>query len=125
MLREILGDAIWASLTDEAKGLFGDTDNAVLAEMRGQGLNLSQDPLQLDEDQLARIRQQALIVSGEDSPEAYRLVNHRLPGALPRTRTVIVTGGHLINPARPAVLDYIERIVASPDSWTQGIDSAP
>lgn len=64
------------------------------------------------------IRRPTLIVSAEDSPEAYRLVNARLSGALPFTRTVLVAGGHLINPAHPAALDFVDRIAAGPDTWT-------
>ena len=40
----------------------------------------------------------------EDSPEACRLVNARLSGASPFTHTLLVTGGHLIDPAHQAVL---------------------
>jgi hypothetical protein len=36
-------------------------------------------------------------------------VNDRLAEALPDTEKVLVTGGHLINPAHPAVLDFLGR----------------
>lgn len=62
------------------------------------------------------IRRPALIVSAEDSPAACRLVNARLQGALPFTHEVLVPGGHLINPAHPAVLDFVGRNTG-PDAW--------
>jgi hypothetical protein len=69
----------------------------------GTDLDLGEDALELGEDELAGIRQPALILSAEDSPEACRLVNGRPAGGLPHTRTVLVAGGHFINPAHPAV----------------------
>lgn len=117
-VREALGDEVWESFPDELKDMFAGMGDAVLAEMRGHGLDLSEDALKLDEDDLAGIRRPALIVSAEDSPEACRLVNARLTGALPYTRTVLVPGGHLINPAHPSVLDFIDRIAARTTSWS-------
>jgi hypothetical protein len=38
----------------------------------------------------------------------------RLAEALPNAETVLVTGGHLINPAHPAVLDFIGRVLRPP-----------
>lgn len=80
-------------------------------------MDLSEDALELDEEALAGIRQPTLIVSAEDSIAACRLVNARLSGALPHTQTVLVPGGHLINPAHPAVLEFVNRIAASADRW--------
>ncbi|RNL52976.1 alpha/beta hydrolase [Arthrobacter oryzae] len=117
MLREALGDAVWESLSNKLQKMFESTGAAVLAEINGHGMDLSEDALELSEAELAAIRQPTLIVSAENSPEACRLVNARLTGALPRTRTVVVTGGHLINPAHPAVLDFLDRIAADANSW--------
>ncbi len=58
--------------------------------------------------------QPTLIVSSEDSPEVLRRVNDRLAEALPHTEKVLVTGGHLINPAHSAVLDFVSRILTPP-----------
>ncbi|MBO1268179.1 alpha/beta fold hydrolase [Arthrobacter cavernae] len=119
VVRDALGDETWESFPDELKAMFSGTSPAVLAEMRGHGLDLSEDPLDLGEDELAGIRRPTLIISAEDSPAACRLVNARLSGALPYTETVFVPGGHLINPAHPAVLAFIDRITARPSSWEQ------
>ena len=85
--------------------------------MRGHGLDLSDDPLELSEDELAGIRRRTLIVSAEDSAPTLRLVTARLAGALPFTESVLVPGGHFINPAHPAILGFIDRM-AAPSSWT-------
>jgi pimeloyl-ACP methyl ester carboxylesterase len=120
VFREVLGDADWESLPAELKQMFTGTGHAVLAEIKGRRMDLSEHALELDEDELAGIRRPTLIVSAEDSPEACRLVNARLSGALPFTRTVLVAGGHLNNPAHPAVLDFVDRIAAGADSWAGG-----
>jgi pimeloyl-ACP methyl ester carboxylesterase len=65
-------------------------------------------------EELAGISQPTLIVSSEDSPEVLRRVNERLAEALPQTEQVLVTGGHLISPAHPAVLDFVGRVLARP-----------
>lgn len=118
VIREALGEDVWEAFPEELRQLCAATSPAVLAEIKGHGMDLSEDALELNEDELAGIRRPALIVSAEDSPEACRLVNARLSGALPFTHTVLVTGGHLINPAHPAILDFVDRIAAGTGSWT-------
>jgi hypothetical protein len=98
--------------------MFTATSPAVLAEMRGHGLDLAQDAVELNEDELAGIRRPALVITAEDSLEAFRLVNARLAGALPYAESVLVPGGHLIDPALPAVLSFIDQLAARPTSWT-------
>jgi pimeloyl-ACP methyl ester carboxylesterase len=116
VIREALGDAAWESFPAALKKMFAGTSQAVLAEINGHGLDLSDDALELNEDQLAGIRRPTLIVSAEDSPEACRSVNARLSGALPFTHSILVPGGHVIDPAHPAVLDFIDRN-AGPETW--------
>lgn len=114
VFREALGDQAWESIPEELRELFTEASPAVLAEIRGQGLDLSEEPLDLDREQLAGIGQPTLIVSAEDSPEVLRQVNDRLAEALPHAERVVVTGGHLINPAHPAVLGFTSRVLAQP-----------
>ena len=115
VIREALGDSTWKSLPDELQELFAAASPAVLAEMHGRGLDLSAQPLNLSDEELAGIRQPTLIVSAEDSPEPLRRVNERLAATLPHTEKVLVTGGHLINPAHPDVLDFVNRVLTPPD----------
>ena len=111
VFRVALGDETWESLPDDLKDLFTAASPAVLAEMRGNGLDLSAQPLTLSVDDLAAISQPALLVSSEDSPEALRRVNARLAETMPHTEAVLVPGGHLIDPAHPSVLDFLARTI--------------
>ena len=116
LFREASGHGAPA-LPDEFREMLQDVGPGTLAECRGDGMAFSEDALELGEDELAEIRRQVLIVSAKDSPEAYQLVNARLSGALPFTRTVLVPGGHLINPAHPAVLHFVDHTAARADAW--------
>lgn len=111
VFRVALGDAAWESLPGDLKDLFRAASPAVLAEMRGRGLDLSAQPLTLSVDDLAAIGQPTLLVSSEDSPEVLRRVNGRLAEAMPQSEEVLVPGGHLIDPAHPSVLDFLARTV--------------
>lgn len=90
--------------------MFASGSPAVLAEIRGTGLDLSAESLVLGEQDLAEIAQPTLIVSSEDSPDVLRLVNSHLAAGLPHAETLLVAGGHLINPAHPGVRDFIDRM---------------
>jgi hypothetical protein len=41
-----------------------------------------------------------------------RRLSGRLAEALPRAETLLVAGGHIINPAHPTILDFVRRIIA-------------
>jgi pimeloyl-ACP methyl ester carboxylesterase len=74
---ESLGDRVRESFPAEVRRTLPATGPAVLAEIKGHGMDLSEDALELNEDELAEIRRPALIMSAEDSIEACRLVNAR------------------------------------------------
>lgn len=112
VIRAALGDQAWEAMPGTLKDMFTATSPAVLAEIRGVGLDLSDKQPELDAEELAQLRQPTLLVSAEDSPEVLRLVNSRLAVALPHSESVLVTGGHLINPAHPAVLEFVRRFAA-------------
>lgn len=114
VLRGTLGDDVWEFLPDELRAMFTQASPAVIAEIRGRGLDLSKEPLRLGEAELAGIDRPTLLVSAEDSPGILRRVNDRLAQALPRAEMVRVTGGHLIDPAHQTVLDFVDRNLASP-----------
>ena len=109
VIREAVGDQVWEALPRELRDMFEDTSPAVLAEIRGDGLDLSENPPALGPEELATVRQPALLVSAEDSPAVLRSVNARLAELLPAADSVLVPGGHLINPAHPAVLEFLAR----------------
>ncbi len=89
--------------------MFTSASPAVLAEVRGHGLDLSMHPLALSNEDLARLQQPTLLVSATDSP-VVRLINDRLAAGLSHSRQVRVEGGHLIDPAHPAVVEFISTL---------------
>ena len=113
VLREALGDSTWEALPHGVHKMFANESPAVLAEMRGRGLDISGDPFRLTDDQLASIDLPTLLVSSRDSPSVLRRVNHRLAAALPRAEEALVAGGHFIDPAHPVVLDFVDRFLRS------------
>jgi pimeloyl-ACP methyl ester carboxylesterase len=111
VLRDALGDQVWEAMPEDYRQVLASASDAVLAEIRGHGLDLSAEPLHLSDAELDAIAQPTLIVSAEDSPDVLRRVNDRLAAALPHTELVLVPGGHLIDPAHPAVLEFVRRIL--------------
>jgi pimeloyl-ACP methyl ester carboxylesterase len=109
VFREVLGGEAWESFPAPLREHFTSASPAVLAEIRGRGLDLSQAPLELSEAEAGHIWQPTLVVSAEDSPEALHAVNRRLADLLPNAETALVAGGHIIDPAGPAVLDFLRR----------------
>jgi pimeloyl-ACP methyl ester carboxylesterase len=103
-LRPVIGDEAWESFPTELKEMFISNGAAILAELRGQWLDLSAQ-------ELADIDQPALIVSAKESPEAFRRIDNVLAQALPNSETVLIEGGHFISPAHPTVLDFVDRFV--------------
>jgi pimeloyl-ACP methyl ester carboxylesterase len=109
VLRAALGDEAWGALSAQLRQHFTDASPAVLAEIRGRGLDLSEAPLELSKAEAADMRQPTLIITAEDSPEALHAVNRRLAELLPNTETALVAGGHLVDPAGSTVLDFLDR----------------
>jgi pimeloyl-ACP methyl ester carboxylesterase len=107
VMRVALGDAFWASLPEEVRRVFRSASPAVLAEARGRGLDMSAEPWEVTDSDLAALRVPVLLVTAEDSIEELRLVDERLADALPVVEAVTVPGGHVIDPAHPLVLDFV------------------
>ncbi len=110
VVRDALGEQVWASWPAELQDLLDGTSPAVLAEARGKGLDLSADPYVVDPTDLSTLRPPVLLVSGEHSPAPLRAVVERLADAVPEAAKVVVPGGHLIDPASPEVLAFVDRL---------------
>jgi pimeloyl-ACP methyl ester carboxylesterase len=102
LIEAAVGPGGWETLPSEARELFTANAPAIVAEM--EGLNAD-----LDEAALAAIEHPALLVSAAESPGVLRLVAARLASLLANVEEVRVGGGHLIDPADPAVLRFVER----------------
>jgi pimeloyl-ACP methyl ester carboxylesterase len=111
VFREALGDSVWTSFPDELREFFAAASPAVLADIRGDRLDLSTTPLALSDADLAGIGVPTLLVAGDDSPPVMRRVVDRLAETLPDAEQARVPGGHLVNPAHPVVLAFIDRVL--------------
>jgi esterase len=112
LFREVLGDEGWSGLPDEARRMFLANGQAILSELSGDWLPA------LTPADLARIGKPALLVAGTDSPPAFRRVHDAAAAAMPHARTALVGGGHLVDPAGPAVLAFLEEVAAQASSGT-------
>jgi pimeloyl-ACP methyl ester carboxylesterase len=86
--------------------MFTGNGPAILAEIRGGSLDV-------DADLLGTIVHPTLLVAGKDSPPAFAEVTKLMAGAMPSARVEWVEGGHLINPAHPAVVRFVNDVLAA------------
>jgi pimeloyl-ACP methyl ester carboxylesterase len=105
LISEVAGEDAWMSFPEEVRQTFAQNGPAILAELQGEWW------LQADAAALATIDQPALLVAATDSPPALRESTEALAAALPNARTALVAGGHLIDPADPAVLAFVEEVL--------------
>lgn len=104
-LGHVLGPGAWATFPDDLRAMFRSNGPAILAEERGP-------QLELDEAQLARIAVPTLVVGGADSAAGFRRVNERVAAAIPGARSLMVEGGHLIDPADPRIVDFVADVIS-------------
>jgi esterase len=104
-LRQVAGDAAWEQFPDPAKQMFTANSPAILAEFAG-------GPLRVAPEELAAIRQPTLLVASSDSPSVFREVTDVIAAAIPNCHKILVGGGHLITPAEPAVLSFVQEILS-------------
>jgi len=114
VIREALGNSTWEALPADLRELFTAASPAVVAEIKGKGLDLSAEPVEFSAVELTGIDQPTSIVSSEESPDILRRINDHLAVLLPHTQQVLVSGGHLIHPAHPAVLNFVKQVLGSP-----------
>jgi pimeloyl-ACP methyl ester carboxylesterase len=105
-LRVVVGDEAWEAFPEPAKKMFTGNGPAILAELRGGFLDI-------DTDLLGTISQPTLLVAGTDSPPAFAEVANLMAAAMPSARVEWVEGGHFINPAHPAVLRFVDDVLAA------------
>jgi pimeloyl-ACP methyl ester carboxylesterase len=103
LIRPILGDGAWQGFPAPVRQMFTDNGPAIVAEVAGGSL-------QVDPAALSTIDQPTLLVAAADSPPAFRQATDALAAAMPNTRTCMIEGGHLINPADPAVLCFLQEL---------------
>jgi pimeloyl-ACP methyl ester carboxylesterase len=105
LFRAVAGDPGWERLPEETKQELAANGPAVLADERGGYLEVSAE-------QLGTIVQPTLLVAAKDSPPAFTEVTSLVAQAMPSARIEWVAGGHLIDPAHPAVLSFVDELLA-------------
>ena len=106
LLRGVLGDEGWEAVPEPVRRVFAENGPAIVAEERG-GL------LDVTVEQLATIGQPTLLVAARDSPPALADATALVGASIPSARTEWVDGGHLIDPAHPAVLAFVDEVLAN------------
>ncbi len=103
-LRDVLGDAGWEALPDAVRDVFTANGPAIVAEERGGLLDASAD-------ELGTIDVPTLIVGARDSGPEFAEATELTAKAMPAARVEWVEGGHLIDAAHPAVLDFVDDVL--------------
>lgn len=106
VLDAVLGRDAWDSLPEPVRRLFTENGPAIVAELRGGFPEVTTE-------QLATLdRATLLVVSQESAQPGYPEVASRMAAAMPAASVVQVEGGHLIDPAHPAVLRFVDEVLA-------------
>ncbi|MFC9919348.1 alpha/beta fold hydrolase [Agromyces binzhouensis] len=108
VFRVMLGDDAWTDLPSEVRDALAAANGGVLAELAGDGLDLSERPRRYDAEELEAVRAPTLVVVAEASPPPLHRAAEWIVGHLPDARRADVGGGHLIDPADPVVLEFID-----------------
>jgi esterase len=106
LVGEVLGEGAWESFPAEARRILTRNGPALLAE-----LGYVDEPMP-DAAAFATIDMPTLLVAASDSPPEQREMTAAMAGVLPNARTALVAGGHLIDPAAPEVLAFIEEVLS-------------
>ena len=104
LIAAVAGEDAWRSFPEEQRRVLTGNGAAILAELAGEWW------LEADAVDLAAIEQPALLVAAADSPPEFHEPVRALDAALPDARTVLVDGDHIIDPAAPEVLAFIEQV---------------
>ncbi|MGH2967654.1 MAG: hypothetical protein ACRDK0_01120 [Solirubrobacteraceae bacterium] len=101
----MFGDETWTGLPEEWRRTMIENGPAILADLSGDYL------LKVEPGALATIDKPTLLVTAADSPPAFRRANEKAAAAMPASRTALVGGGHLVDPADPAVLAFVAEVL--------------
>jgi pimeloyl-ACP methyl ester carboxylesterase len=107
LLDEVLGAGGWRSLPEELRRTLAGNGPAMLAELRGEWW------LDADAAPLGALTQPTLLVAAAESRPELREPTDALARVLPNARVARVGGGHLIDPAAPEVVAFVEEVLAA------------
>jgi hypothetical protein len=112
VITEVAGQKAWRSFPDEWRQVITENGSAILAELSGEWW------LEAGAEELATIEQPALLVAAADSTPEFHEPIEAMADALPNSRTVLVGGGRIIDPATPEVLTFIADVLRRPQAST-------
>ena len=107
LFRAVAGDAGWEGLPQPVKDELSANGPAIVADERNGYLDISAE-------QLRTIVQPTLLIAAEDSPPEFAEVTNLMAEAMTSARVEWVGGGHLINPAHLAVLNFVDEVLVRP-----------
>jgi pimeloyl-ACP methyl ester carboxylesterase len=107
LIGEVLGEGAWDSFPDEVRRVLTQNGPALLTELGYV------DEVMPDAAAFATIDKPTLLVAASESPPEQRDMTEAMAGVIPDARTSLVSGGHLIDPAGPEVLAFIEEVLES------------
>ena len=102
----VAGEGALASFPAPLREMFVHNSPVILAEVRPPYFA----PTEAD---LARIDVPTLLVVPAEPLPGMTRATERMAAALPNARTVVVPGGHLVDPASPAVLEFVGEVLAA------------
>ena len=100
-IEAVLGPSAWDAFPRPIRQMLAENAPAILAELNAERPTI-------DRAALARIDAPTLVVDAADSHEAFRDVAGVIEAAMPDAHAARVEGGHLITPAHPTVISYLE-----------------
>jgi pimeloyl-ACP methyl ester carboxylesterase len=108
VIEAVAGPGVWETLPVSLRELLTDNGPALVAEVRGGYPEVTVK-------QLATIDQPTLLVAAEESLQpGFEEVTSAMAAAMPSARVEWVEGGHLIDPAHPSVLAFVDEVLAGP-----------
>jgi pimeloyl-ACP methyl ester carboxylesterase len=102
----VLGPGVWETFPGELREMFEGNAPAIVAEVLGPMCERSVE-------EIAEIDVPVLLMAPTDALPGMDAATERLAAALPGSRTVLVEGGHLIDPAEPRVLEFVREVLRS------------
>jgi esterase len=107
LIGEVLGEGAWDSFPNEVRRILAQNGPALLVE-----LGYVEEAMP-DAAAFATIEVPALLVAASESPPEQRAMTEAMADVLPNARFAQVAGGHLVDPAAPEVLAFVEDVLES------------
>jgi esterase len=105
LIDEVVGEGAWDSFPDEVRRILTKNGPALLAELGYV------DEVMPDAAAFATIDKPTLLVAASESPPEQREMTEAMADVLPNARAAQVAGGHLVDPAAPEVLAFVEEVL--------------